>query len=162
MEHVLLTLTLLAHLLFPSPDFESAVLLLSGASAMEELDEAEVARYEALARSPLPLNSASAARMRASGLLSSYQIAVILDARERGGPLLSINELALLDGFSEPLARALSLFITLDNASLEMSKRPVQQSLTLGGTYKDASGESSSNFRFKYLCSKPERWEAGV
>ena len=162
MEHVLLTLTLLARLLFPSPDFESAVLLLSGASAMEELDEAEVARYEALARSPLPLNSALAARMRASGLLSSYQIAVILDARERGGPILSINELALLDGFSEPLARALSLFITLDDASLEMSKRPVQQSLTLGETYKDASGESSSNFRFKYLCSKPERWEAGV
>ena len=145
-----------------SPDFESAALLLSGASSMEELDEAEVARYEALARSPLRLNSASSARLRASGLLSSYQIAVILDARERSGPILSISELALLDGFSEPLARALSLFISLDAASPNLQKESLQQSLTLGGTYKDASGESVSSFRYKYLCSKPERWEAGV
>ena len=162
MELLFLTLTLLLNLLFPSPDFESAVLLLSGASSMEELDEAEMARYERLARSPLPLNSASAAAMRSSGLLSSYQIAVILDARERSGPILSISELALLDGFSEPLAQALSLFISLDAASLNMREQPLQQSLTLGGTYKDASGESSSGFRYKYLCSKPERWEAGV
>ena len=162
MKLLLLTLTLLVRLVSPSSDFESAVLLLSGASSMEELDEAEVARYEALSRSPLPLNSASAARMRASGLLSTYQIAVILDARERGGSILSISELALLDGFSEPLARALSSFISLDAASLGMRKQPLQQSLTLGGTFKAASGESSSNFRFKYLCSKSGRWEAGV
>ncbi len=162
MKFLILTLTLLSTLLSPAPDFESAVLLLSGASSMEELDEAEVARYERLSRSPLPLNSASAARMRSSGLLSSYQIAVILDARERGGPILSISELALLDGFSEPLARALSLFVSLDASSLNIGKQPVQQNLTLGETFKFSSGESSSNLRFKYLCSQSGRWEAGV
>ena len=177
MENLLLTLALRALLIFPlqsplppgsgtfrdsPPDFETAVLLLSGASSPEELDEEEVARYERLARTPLPLNSASAARMRESGLLSAYQIAVILDARGRSGPILSLNELALLDGFSQPLAQALGAFITLDAPSLNLREQSVQQSLTLGGTYKDASGERSSNSRFKYLCSKPDRWELGV
>ena len=162
MKSLILTLTLLISILSPSPDFESAVLLLSGASSLEELDEAEVARYEALSRSPLPLNSASSARMRSSGLLSAYQIAVILDARERGGPILSINELALLDGFSEPLARALSVFITLEASSLNLRETPVRQNLTLGETLKYASGERSSGFRFKYSCLKQDRWEAGV
>ncbi len=148
----------------PVPDFESAVLFLSGASSMEELDESEVERYERLASSPLPLNTASAARLKSSGLFSAYQIAVLLDARQSEGPILSLSELALLDGFSDAFVRALGRFITLDTdiGLAGGKKKSVQQSLTLGGTLKEAGGANSFSGRFKYLCSRDGRWEAGV
>ncbi|MDO4827078.1 MAG: hypothetical protein Q4B16_05920 [Bacteroidia bacterium] len=159
-----------SEMLVPTPDsshvpgFESAVLFLTGASSMEELHESEVERYERLAASPLPLNTASASRLKSSGLFSAYQIAVLLDARQSGGPILSLSELALLDGFSEAFARALGKFISLDTdiGSVFGKKKAVQQSLTLGGTLKEAGGANAVSWRFKYLCSKDGRWEAGL
>jgi len=169
MENLILFLALGA-LLSSSPEashvpgFESAVLFLTGASSMEELHESEVERYESLAASPLPLNTASASRLKSSGLFSAYQIAVLLDARQSGDPILSLSELALLDGFSEAFARALGRFISLDTdiATAGGKKKAVQQSLTLGGTLKEAGGANSVSGRFKYLCSKDGRWEAGL
>ncbi len=148
----------------PGPGFESAVLFLTGASSMEELHESEVERYEQLYASPLPLNTASEERLRSSGLLSAYQTAVLLDARQASGPILSLSELALLDGFSEAFARAIGSFITLDTdiGTAGAKKQAVRHSLTLGGTLKQAGEAASVTGRFKYLCSKDGRWEAGV
>lgn len=91
-----------------------AILLLSGAGSEEELDERVVERYEHLAGVPVPLNTAGRSALMESGLLSEYQVAVLLDHRQRAGSLRSYAELALLDGFDARTAEALRHFTTLE------------------------------------------------
>ncbi|MBQ6245084.1 MAG: hypothetical protein IJK55_10290, partial [Bacteroidales bacterium] len=93
--------------------FQQAVLVLSGASCAEELSEDEMARYQSLAAHPVDLNAAGRSRLLATGLLSPYQVASLLDYRERSGAVLSWTELGLVDGFGAELAAALQEFCTL-------------------------------------------------
>ena len=84
-----------------------AVLLLTGASALEELDAEVLERFDALASRPVRINTATESRLVASGLFSRYQAASIADYRRSSGDILSVAELALLDGFCFETARAL-------------------------------------------------------
>ncbi|MCQ2142237.1 MAG: hypothetical protein MJY83_07820 [Bacteroidales bacterium] len=88
---------------------ESAVRLL-GAASEEELDEGEYERFLALSRHPLKLNLCSRSRLLSSGVLSAFQVASLLDYRARYGDVLSVDELALVDGFSS-VARWLEPFV---------------------------------------------------
>ena len=94
------------------PDFETAVLYLSGASTMEELDESVLDRYRTLEAHPLELNLSSRSKMLASGLMSAFQVASLIDTRERSGDILSYTELALIDGFGQQYAEALKPFLS--------------------------------------------------
>ncbi len=93
--------------------FQEALLYLSGASCVEELSEDEVARYQSLAARPVDLNAAGRSRLLSSGLLTAFQVASLLDYRQRTGAVLSWTELGLVDGFSEELCRALEVFCVL-------------------------------------------------
>ncbi len=105
---------ILCLLLSGGPSWEEAVLLLSGASAVEELDEETLEHYAFWRDHPLRLNTAGRGTLRSSGLLSDYQTASLLEYRSRCGPVLSLAELALVDGFGERFAEALSCFAVLD------------------------------------------------
>ena len=99
------------------PDFESAVLRLSGASSVEDLDESILERYRALALRPLNLNTAGCSRLLASGMFTPYQVASLMDYRQRTGDVLSFTELALVDGFPSDFVEALKHFVTLESQS---------------------------------------------
>ena len=117
--------------------FQEALLYLSGASCVEELSEDEVARYQSLAERPVDLNAAGRSRLLASGLLTPFQVASLLDYRQRTGAVLSWTELGLVDGFSEELCGALQVFCTLGASDGEAPGRRedtrVRQSVVVRG-----------------------------
>ena len=130
----------------PGPDFTEAVLLLSGASAIEELDEQELERYRHLAAHPLDLNSAGRGRLLASGLLSRYQTASLLDYRESGGDILSYAELAMVDGFGPEFAEALRHFTVLRSrgAPGQAADRRVRQDFLARASVREKSGTGAA------------------
>ena len=93
--------------------FEEAVVLLSGASCIEDLSEEEMLRWESLASHPVNLNVAGRSRLISSGLFTQFQVVSLLDYRGRTGAVLSWSELALVDGFSPEIVSALRVFATL-------------------------------------------------
>lgn len=99
-------------------ELHDAILLITGASSVEELDEQVMERFSALHGNPLPLNTSSRSRLLASGLFTEYQAVALIDYRSHGD-ILSWAELGLVDGFSPALASALSLFCTVGDGSLE-------------------------------------------
>lgn len=90
-----------------------AALFLSGASCEEEIPAEWVEKLEA-ARA-VRVNSSS---LRAGVLLSDYQVASIRDYRSRCGDILSAEELALVDGFSQEAVAALEPFLLFDSSRL--------------------------------------------
>lgn len=93
--------------------FRDAVLLLSGASSMEELSAEELERYEDLRRKPLDLNRCGRSRLLACGLFTPFQVASILKHRRQGGEILSLTELMLIEGFTSRKVDALRHFIVI-------------------------------------------------
>lgn len=94
---------------------EESVLAVTGAAELEDLDTSEYERFEHYLRHPLRINLLSRSRLLASGLLSPYQTASLLDYRSREGDILSLSELALVDGFGEEAAYGLAPFISLES-----------------------------------------------
>ena len=90
------------------------IMRLLGATGEEELDEQIVERFEALERSPLPINLASRSRLLACGLFTSYQAASLIDYRERSGAVMSLAELGTVDGFDANFASDIAPFISFD------------------------------------------------
>ena len=130
--------TLLLLLALAGPvGFQEALLTLSGASCVEELSEDEMQRYQSLAAHPVDLNHAGRGRLLATGLLTPYQVASLLDYRTRTGDILSWSELALVDGFSAPFVEALQVFAVLDVQRAVPGKREDRRlglELTLRGS----------------------------
>ena len=93
--------------------FRDAVLLLSGASSMEELSAEELERYEDLRRKPLDLNRCSRSRLLACGLFTPFQVASILEQRRQSGEILSLTEFMLIEGFTSRKVDALRHFIVI-------------------------------------------------
>ncbi len=157
---ILTALLLLA--LSAGPGFEDAVLFLSGASCIEELDESTLERYRALELRPLELNTASRSRLVSSGLMSAFQAASLLDARARSGDILSYTELGLLDGFSPEYADALRLFTTLSSSSApgQKPRTGLHHDLMLRGAGR-LSGDMAASGGLKYKLTAGERAELG-
>ena len=155
---VLLLSAILAGAAFP--DFESAVLTLTGASCLEELDESTVEHYRALERHPLDLNAAGRSRLLASGLMTPFQAASLLDWRGRSGDILSYEELALIDGFSPEYADALKPFTRIEsrNAPGEVHTRRLHHDVVLKASAKENDGVAASG-GLKYKVSFGERAE---
>lgn len=93
-----------------------AILVITGASSMDELDESTVERFDYYAVHPLDINAASAAKLVSSGLFSSYQAASILEYRARTGDIVSVAELSAVDGIGPGYAAALGEYVTFDTA----------------------------------------------
>lgn len=91
---------------------EAEILAVSGASMLEELDESEVEQLEALRSNPVRINAASLAQLQSCGLFTRFQALSLTDYRKTNGDILSVSELALIDGFTPESARALAPFLS--------------------------------------------------
>ncbi len=135
------------------------ILLITGASAEEELDETVLERFESLRLHPLAINCCTRSRLISSGLFSRYQIASLLDYRERYGDVLSFTELAAVDGFGVKYAEALKDFVTLDGGEMDggrslKGRRKFSQSLMLRAAARAPDGEAEWCGGVKYQA----RW----
>ena len=109
------TLLLLIAMVAIAPDFEQSVLRLTGAGSVEDLDESTLERFRSLALHPVDINSAGRSRLLATGLFSAFQVASLLDYRQRTGDVLSFMELSLVDGFPADFVEALRPFVRLES-----------------------------------------------
>ena len=146
----------------PAMGFEEAVLALTGASCMEDLDETTLERFRLLEAHPIDLNSCGRGRLLSCGLFNAFQVASLLEYRRQGGDILSFTELSLVDGFPPEIVEALRLFTIV-----EPSGRPPGQgygrshhSLMLRGAVKK-EGEKDFNtaWGIKYKYSLGDRAE---
>ncbi|MBR1577473.1 MAG: hypothetical protein IJ653_02680 [Bacteroidales bacterium] len=131
--------------------FQQAVLVLSGASCVEELSEDEMARYQSLAAHPADLNAAGRSRLLATGLLTPFQVASLLDYRTRSGEVLSWTELGLVDGFTPEIVAALQEFFVLGGsggAPGQREDRRVRHSLTLRGGARGSLAADGTGLAF--------------
>lgn len=117
-----LALFLMTRVPIPVPaqraDPMAGILVITGASSEEELDEQEVERFNHYLSHPLEINLASRSRLVSSGLLSQYQTASLLDYRSRFGDILSFSELSAVEGFGPEYVAALKPFLSLESRSL--------------------------------------------
>ena len=117
-----------------------AAMLLGGASSEEEVDQAIVEQLEAMRGRRVRVNSN---HLRASAILSDYQVAVIRDYRASSGDILSWTELSLLEGFTQADVEALRPFLSLESSRLPGAADTVRtkaQAL-LRGTLNSAGGK---------------------
>ena len=82
-------------------DKDDVILEFLGTSDPETVDPEEVERLSSYLSRPLPVNLVSLNRLRSSGLLTPYQAASLHDYRSRHGAVLSLTELASVDGFGD-------------------------------------------------------------
>lgn len=161
----------------------AGILVITGASSEEDLDEQEVERFNHYLSHPLEINLASRSKLVSSGLLSQYQAASLLDYRSRYGDVLSFTELSAVEGFGPEYVAAVRPFLSL--ASRSLPGAPVTDSLVIrqdalarvaakgetfnyGAKYKIAVGEyseASAAARSYYQDKRqfpPSTWSANV
>ena len=149
-----------------SQDYLDAVLFLTGASSLEELDAEVLERYDALASRPVRINTATESRLVASGLFSRYQAASIADYRRNSGDILSIAELALLDGFGDAAARAMAPFVSFGTqaspgrSSLERGR--VETEMMARSAVQVQEGEGTGSHAVKVRTGDEDRWLLSV
>lgn len=112
---------------------DSSMLAVSGASSMEELDETQTELYQHLESHPVNLNTASRRQLVASGLFTPFQTASLLDYRARAGDILSLAELAAVDGFGQSFVRAVTPYVSL------RTRAPAGESSAENGIKAEAS-----------------------
>lgn len=150
MKHAVLILTLACCCAsLPAQEQLSAILLLTGETDAESLDDTVLERFEAWEARPLDLNRSSRDRLAASGLLSPFQVASLWDYRSRHGDILSYTELGLLDGFGPDVAAALRPFTCL-SASGPPGHGPVhtlRQRVQSQGSFASGRWQAGGKYR---------------
>ena len=129
------------------------ILAFIGSTEPETLDEYEVERLSQYISHPLGLNVATPSVLRSSGLLTSYQVASLIDYRTHHGDVLSYHELASIDGFNETFVSLLSPFISLDGGSIRngsSSKGLIRNDLALKGGIKMSNDGLNDSHGVKY------------
>ena len=150
----------------PAQDIVESATALTGASAPEELDAEEVERWSALAARPVRINLATEARLATCGLFSRYQAASVADYRRSSGDILSLEELALLDGFGEEAARALAPFVSFETraspggSSLERGR--VTTEVLVRNILQVSEGDRSGSPALKARTGDEDRWMLSV
>ncbi|MBQ3976304.1 MAG: hypothetical protein II686_02665, partial [Bacteroidales bacterium] len=92
---------------------DSLVLAVSGASALEDLDESQMELYQHLETTPVNINFASRSALLSCGLFTQFQVVSLIEYRSQWGDILSMAELAAVDGFGESFARAVEPYVSL-------------------------------------------------
>lgn len=92
-----------------------SIMVLNGLRSEDDMDESLIERYEALSLHPVRINLLSEHRLASCGLFTRYQIASLMDYRKNYGDILSIAELALVDGIGESHARALAPYVSFES-----------------------------------------------
>ena len=107
-------------------DIDAAVEQMAEDGATDSDIEDYVQRMEALASRPLNLNAASREQLESCGLFNPFQTASLLDYRKEYGALLSMAELALVDGFSAEFAARIAPYVTLEGGGGGVPPRTLQ------------------------------------
>ena len=155
---------------------EEAVLAVTGEADMEAFDPSEIERFEHYARHPLRINLLSRSRLLSSGLLTQYQVATLLDYRRSEGDILSVTELALVDGFDTQTARALAPFLSFESVRKPgetAARGRTEQEMTVRTAFRreitdDGNGAGRSPddadmaWGGRYRINHADRWEAAV
>ena len=143
-------------------DLVGEITYLTGASAPEELDVEAVEHMSALAARPVRINLASERRLVSSGLFSRYQAASVADYRRTAGDILSVAELALLDGFGEKAARALAPFVSFETRASpgrsSLEKGRVTTEVQARSILQESEGTGSANYALKVRTGDEDRW----
>lgn len=144
------------------PDRADAILKISGASTIEELDESEYERYEDLLERPVYINTASESKLLSCGLFSRYQVASITDYRRRSGDIRSMTELAAMDGFNETSADILRPFISLDSAAPPGSSSQMRRAQGEADVRASARMDGSLAYTAKLRLVSENRWSVAA
>lgn len=145
-------------------DLISAILLLAGAGAAEEMSESEMERFYHFAQHPLRINQVPKSRLLSCGLFSTYQVEAIEDYKSRSGDILSLSEFALVDGIGPVAAEALSFFVSFDSSRPPGMKENnyFHEDLMIRGGYKVKGSDKTdrtASFGLKYHLEAGERME---
>lgn len=144
--------------------FIEAVLFLTGAADVESLDQETVEHYARMAEHPVEINRCSHSELMATGLFSAYQAAVLSEYKSQTGSVLSLVELALLDGFGEAFVEALSMFISLSHDKVTVSTAGSRRSYSLRGsgrTFRERGGRGERESGGKRSGDERERGDGG-
>lgn len=126
-----------------------AMMKMTGAVSAEEMDSYEVERLADLLEHPLKINLVSSSRLSSSGLFTRYQVASLVDYRARHGNVMSLAELAAVDGFGEDFVACLAPFVSLESLSVGLMNEPVRNDLAVRGAFKNNEG-NDWNVGLKY------------
>ena len=96
----------------------AALARLCGAEDEESLDQEETDRLSFLLAHPLEINRLSRNRLLSCGLFTPFQVASLTDYRKTFGDILSISELAAVDGFGSEFSQSLAPFLRLTSPRL--------------------------------------------
>ena len=91
-----------------------AMMQILGVASMEEADAEEIEILMDILKHPVRINYADRRTLQSCGLFTDFQTASLLDYRLRHGYVMSMTELAAVDGFSDLIVRRLSPFISLE------------------------------------------------
>ena len=140
-----------------------AIAYFYGAVSAEQLDEDAVDRMEALVRNPMDINSASISKMVESGLFTQYQAASIAAYRQNHGHVMSMTELAAIDGIGKDFAERLSPFICIRTGTVEPNRAGFGGEVCARGGWKvsfDGSSRWSAGVKLK--AETAAGWSAGM
>lgn len=131
-----------------------AVARLTGSEDPESIDSQEWEMYSAYLSRPLDLNGSSKAGLLSCGLLSTYQVASLEDYRKTSGDILSVSELARVDGFGEEFAHALAPFIVLRSHLLPgeaaVDTMIIRRSLVARTSFKGGDNSWAAKLKTEY------------
>ena len=142
-----------------------AVAEFTGIMSPEEMDEEETERLEDFLNRPLRINMANPSRLRSSGLLTHYQVVSLMDYRTRHGDILSLTELAAVDGFGQDFVRRLAPFISLASSrsagQTGSDLKRISHELDLKTGIKSSDG-MNVNYAVRYRIEAGESLQASV
>ncbi len=143
--------------------FLEAVMGLTGITEIEDLDEEEYERLAFLSQHPLDLNHSNQARLISSGLFTAYQAVSLIDYRLRHGDILSFNELAALDGFSESHVKKIMPFVSLYGGDLmDTSTGRPRNDITVRGGLRNGDEGNRWHYGMKYGIQTHSGLSAGL
>ena len=128
-----------------------AILRLTGSDGIEELDADEIERLADLMERPVRINQASSSVLIASGLFGHYRVVSLIDYITRHGDVMSLTELAGVDGFGEDFVSRVAPFISLEGGSLQ--QRP---------TWSDIRNDLAVKGAFRHKDQPPGDWSYGM
>ena len=143
-------------------EFDERILIITGAADMEALDEETAEKFAHLRRSPVEINRCSRLRLQASGLFTPYQAASLASYINKNGDVLSIMELALVDGFDLRFAEAISPFISLYSKRLPGREREDKLLWDNSLMMRTAVLNKGFNYGAKFKSELQGIWEGGL
>ena len=157
---VLLFVAAAADLSAQRPEFIDAVRSLTGETDIESVDADQMEHFHYLYQHPVDVNKSTRASLESIGLLTPFQIASLIDYRDRHGYILSIVELAAVDGFTEESARRLEPFVIL-SGHMQKSGNPSGFKGEIAARYgykaDPEKGVCKSTYGIKSRCSFSDR-----